>query len=495
MTTGSGTIMGALLCASLLAITALVSPAALAAGDSAAHRDRVISHWTAERRAAAIPRDFVIDARGLGYIRRADGTLVPHGHQISAAPQSAPQVRARPDGPGGGGNDTEAPQISNMDPSGGTIGASHVFSATVTDNVGVRSVTFVVTYPDGSTTQSFSASNSGGDTWSTTLSGFTDGNWSWQVIAKDTARRGGNTATSPPVAFTVSTGGGTGNGDTITSARWTGGGDIQLAAGRLFYEMPSNPRRKRWVGYVCSGTVVSDGATGRSVILTAAHCVYDDANGAFARNVLFIPDQDGTSGRGTDSNCSNDPIGCWVASFGVVDRNWTQAVFPDNIPWDYAFYVVDDTGAHQQGQATTGDSLDGAVNELSLDFTAPAFNDGTAGAGTPDFTHALGYSYSDDPNFMYCAEDMTTEGTDNWWLPSCGLSGGSSGGPWVQPLSNGKGPVISVNSWGYNGSPGMAGPKLNDGSSTARCVLDAAVGNAFPANVADGDAGYAASCN
>ncbi|HIG40742.1 MAG: hypothetical protein ABGY96_23100 [bacterium] len=39
-----------------------------------------------------------------------------------------------------------------------------------------------------------------------------------------------------------------------------------------------------------------------------------------------------------------------------------------------------------------------------------------------------------DPNFMYCAEDMTTVETANWWLPSCELSGGSSGGPSVQPM-------------------------------------------------------------
>ena len=78
-----------------------------------------------------------------------------------------------------------------------------------------------------------------------------------------------------------------------------------------------------------------------------------------------------------------------------------------------------------------------------------------------DFTYALGYSYNADPNFMYCAEDMTTiNGTINWWLPSCGLTGGSSGGPWVQAMSGGSGPIISVNSWGYTNSPGMAGPKF-----------------------------------
>ena len=482
---------GAMLGIALLVLSVIMSPRAEAANDNGARRAQVVGHWTAERRAAAIPRDLVIDARGLGYIRRTDGTLMPHGHQIEAATDPVP--RAKPGGGGGGGSDNEPPVISNLDPSGGaTIGSSYTFSATVTDNVGVRSVTFVVTYPDGVTTQSFSAGNSGGDTWSTTLSGFTDGNWSWHVEAKDTAKRGGNSATSPAEAFTVSTGGGSGNGDTVVNAEWTGGGDVQIAAGRLFYEMPSNPRRKRWVGYVCSGTVVTDNVSGRSVILTASHCVYDDANSAFARNVLFIPNQAGTNGSGTDSDCSNDPIGCWVASFGVVDVNWTQFVFPDNIPWDYAFYVVDDNGAHQPGQNPAPDALDAAVPELSIDFTAPAVDDGAAGAGTPDFTHALGYSYSDDPNFMYCAEDMTTEGAFNWWLPSCGLSGGSSGGPWIQPLSNGSGPVISVNSWGYSTSPGMAGPKLS--GTSAQCIFDAARIDAFPVNPADGDAGYAITC-
>jgi hypothetical protein len=74
---------------------------------------------------------------------------------------------------------------------------------------------------------------------------------------------------------------------------------------------------------------------------------------------------------------------------------------------------------------------------------------------------------------MYCAENMTTESLDNWWLSNCGLSGGSSGGPWIQPMStNGAGPIISVNSWGYTGSPGMAGPVL-DGTS-AECLFGSA---------------------
>jgi hypothetical protein len=179
----------------------------------------------------------------------------------------------------------------------------------------------------------------------------------------------------------------------------------------------------------------------------------------------------------------------------VVDVNWTTSVFPDNIPWDYAFYVVDDSGAHAQGfTPNVDDALDVAAGGLPISFEPPNFDDGAPGETTVDYTHALGYSYSDDPNFMYCAEDMTTEGADNWWLPSCWLSGGSSGGPWIQPMDtgSGSGPVMSVNSWGYANSPGMAGPKLV--GTSAECVYWRALDSA-PASTTDGDAGIAVSCD
>jgi hypothetical protein len=246
---------------------------------------------------------------------------------------------------------------------------------------------------------------------------------------------------------------------------------------------------------VCSGTVVNDGTGGRSIIITAAHCVYDDANKAFARNVIFIPDQDRTTASGTDRTCSNDPIGCWTTWFGVVDVEYTKRSFPDNSQWDYAHYVVRDTGAHTAGFEIAGDALDVAVTPLTVNYGDPAVN----AADSSDYTYALGYSYSDDPNFMYCAEDMGTQGTINWWLPSCGLSGGSSGGPWVQGMTVGSnsssgGQIMSVNSWGYTNQPGMAGPKLNDGPSTASCVFAIAKAGT-PTSVTDGNAGIATTCS
>lgn len=456
----------------------------------------VFEYWTKERRAAAIPRDLVIDHRGLGYLRRPDGSLEPHGHNTAAQLSSRNKTPvAKPASPGGGSGDTTPPVISNMNPAeGDVIGASHVFSATITDDASaIKSVSFTITYPDGVTTQSFKPSFVGNDTWETSLQGFTDGNWSWHVVAKDRAAKGGNSSTSTSANFTVNTGSSGGGGDTyiITNAAWEASGAVQTAAGRIYFEMPGNSKRKGpWRGFVCSGTVATDGTTERSVIITAAHCIYDDVNKAFARNVLFIPDQGGTTGSGTDTNCNNDPMGCWAPSFGVVDVNWATSTFPDNIEWDYAYYVVSDTGAHTGTAASS--ELDIAAGSLPVSFLIPHVDDGEPSATSVDFTHALGYSYSDDPNFMYCAEDMTTEGAVNWWLPSCGLSGGSSGGPWVQPMdvSTGSGPIISVNSWGYTSSPGMAGPKLV--GTSAGCLFTEAKGIDFVSVPnSDGDAGVA----
>lgn len=461
-----------------MALGVLILPLTATVADAkpSAKNQKVIDHWTPARMKQAIPRQLVIASNGLGYLKMRDGSLQPHGHnKLVEVANVTKEPRAKP---GTGGGDSAGPDIGLDEPGDGvTIGASQRFAATITDDSGVRSASLVITFPDGGT-QSFSMANSSGNTWENTLSGFTDGDgWGWHVEATDATKGKGNSSTSLSYAFDVDTSGEppppTGD-DVITNSHWTDGGMVQTNVGRIYFEMPSNPRLKRWAGYVCSGTVATDGAGGRTVIITAAHCAYDDANKAFARNVLFIPNQDGTTGSGTDTNCSNDPLGCWTPSFSVVDTNWTTSTFPDNIPWDYAYYVVSDSGAHSGNAAD--DSLETQVGGMSISFATPASDIGATSADT-DYTHGIGYSYADDPNLMYCAENMTTEGAFNWWLPSCGLSGGSSGGPWIQSMVNGDGTIISVNSWGYTGSPGMAGPFLD--VTSASCLFDNAKTTAF----------------
>ena len=481
----------------IMALTSVSQAESVSKGSS---RKPVFDHWTIERINEATPRDFVIDHRGLGYLKGKSGKLKPLGHQVEAengrTTTPANKLLAKPSSPD---VDILPPTISNMDPAQGTaFETDYTFSAVVTDVSGLKSVVFVVEYPDGVTTQSLNPSRSG-DVWEVSLQGFSDGDWRWWVVAKDKGTKGGNTATSEVVDFTVGVsendpGDGLGS-DTITNGSWSFGGAVQTAVGRIYFEMPNNPKWKRWAGYVCSGTVVVDGVTGRSIILTAAHCVYDDVNHAFARNVIFIPNQAGTTGSGTDLGCSNDPMGCWAVSYGVVDINWTRRTFPDNAAWDYAFYVVDDGDASAyQGNGILGDILDVAATPLAVQFTSPFFDDGDVGKFSLDFTHALGYSYSDDPNFMYCADDMAVESSTNWWLPNCGLSGGASGGPWVQPMSEetGDGSIVSVNSWGYTTSPGMAGPRLDN--TSVSCVFSYAMLEAGPESLAPGNAGVALMC-
>src|SRR5687767_4671302 len=102
--------------------TTIAAPSAGVAnkGGASAEHARIVAHWTPERRAAAIPRDLVIDERGLGYLRRPDGALQPYGHTIAATAQDSPTPMARP------GGDTTAPTISGLDPANGaTIGAAY----------------------------------------------------------------------------------------------------------------------------------------------------------------------------------------------------------------------------------------------------------------------------------------------------------------------------------------------------------------------------------
>ena len=72
------------------------------------------------------------------------------------------------------------------------------------------------------------------------------------------------------------------NLQSVSNLPWTAGGKVLEATGRLMFHMGSE-------NYRCSATAVTDGDwyDGRSMIITAAHCVFDDANSAVSSFVLF----------------------------------------------------------------------------------------------------------------------------------------------------------------------------------------------------------------
>lgn len=293
-----------------------------------------------------------------------------------------------------------------------------------------------------------------------------------------------------------------GNGNIVTNSanrngnsykgegEYTNGGQIVGATGRIYFSSYG-------VDYACTGTVIRDNKSGRSLVLTAAHCVFDDIDFNWGSNVIFIPNRDSVDLESTDMtgddihrHCGLDVCGCWTLSGGVVHDMWADTPWPDRLMYDYGFYIVDDVGDHQ-GTSCGSDALDEAIDEL--DFKVGV----DIGA---DNIHAFGYSLEHNPDFRECADDTSynqpTDSLDTYWLPGCGLTGGASGGPWMGNFdsSSGKGNVVSVNSWSYSDVPGMGGPIID--ASAARCLVNAAREIDFESlmDLPDGDEGVFVNC-
>ena len=58
-------------------------------------------------------------------------------------------------------------------------------------------------------------------------------------------------------------------------------GAVELRVGRILFSSGGSD-------WICSGSVVSDGSSTVSVVLTAGHCVYDGTDG-WSYNFLFMP--------------------------------------------------------------------------------------------------------------------------------------------------------------------------------------------------------------
>lgn len=220
-------------------------------------------------------------------------------------------------------------------------------------------------------------------------------------------------------------GGGSSSG-TVTGATWSKGGSVVWTTGKVYFTL-------KGTRYVCSGSAVQGG----NVVSTAGHCLHDGGGGPFATNWMFAP-----------GHPSRD-LGEWTATQLYTTTNW--ATRPNHYADDAGFAVV---------RNTAGSSLATALGSKSA--TAPAVGFGA----TPTGAHsAFGYPAAGrykGNTLTYCSGPVTAgagQDTGAMWL-ACDMTGGSSGGPWLQGTdANGNGGTQrSVNSYGYSGLARMYGP-------------------------------------
>lgn len=228
--------------------------------------------------------------------------------------------------------------------------------------------------------------------------------------------------------------GGARGGATTTAAvpnspglRWTDGGAVVRTVGRVFFTTADGRNSS------CSGTAVT--SANESVVMTAGHCV--KLNGAAHRNWVFVPGFD--NGR--------RPLGTWVASRVVTTQQWNDR---EDINFDLAAVVV----APLEGRTLTD-----VVGGQGVAFNQPRQRQ----------NFAFGYPAADPFDgsaLVYCsgrAFDDTVQTRDQGLR--CGMTGGSSGGPWFQGFDErtGLGWLNSVNSFTYNFAPNfMFGPFFGD---------------------------------
>lgn len=238
-----------------------------------------------------------------------------------------------------------------------------------------------------------------------------------------------------------------GSSTTTLGSSWTAGGEVLKTTGKVLFAMGGTY-------YVCSASVADDTESLRSIILTAAHCAYDESGGAFATNWMFIPDYDSAPASldTAGSFCARTSLGCWTASALVVAGGYATAGGFNNqaVVHDYAFAVVGVGGK-------SGAQLDSTVGGHPIQFSEVS-----GGANTYLFGYPAAGRYK-GKDLVYCRgplgfDPYTANAT---YRVGCNMTGGSSGGPWFTPFSAGSGTMMSVNSYGYSGITAMHGPKLN----------------------------------
>jgi hypothetical protein len=160
--------------------------------------------------------------------------------------------------------------------------------------------------------------------------------------------------------------------------------------------------------FVCSGTAVV--SNNKSVVDTAGHCLY--WNKQWMQNVIFCPLYDH----------GNSPYGCWAARDLEVPAEWIDAK-PNNFHRDFGIAVV---APNSQGLLTD------VVGGVGWAYNQPVDQSFYA------YGYPAAYPY-DGQSRVTCppASGKSWQHGDGTVISiACGMTGGSSGGPWFIKINN-----------------------------------------------------------
>ncbi|HKG36059.1 MAG TPA: hypothetical protein VKA89_06430 [Solirubrobacterales bacterium] len=191
--------------------------------------------------------------------------------------------------------------------------------------------------------------------------------------------------------------------------------------------------------FSCSGTAVN--SLGRSLVITAGHCVFDPQTGEFATNWIFVPGyRDGRA-----------PFGRWRARSLRASAPWVRA---ENISFD--------VGAATVRRNRNGRALQDVIGGRGIGF----------GQARDRLYTSYGYPAElpfDGERLEACrspyrGDDPDTDPPRTMRI-TCDMTGGSSGGGWVSD-----GMVLSLNSYCTGlvlvclDNTSMYGPYFGDGA-------------------------------
>ncbi|HEV8696696.1 MAG TPA: hypothetical protein VGQ89_03305 [Candidatus Limnocylindrales bacterium] len=249
-------------------------------------------------------------------------------------------------------------------------------------------------------------------------------------------------------------------GGSGTGASWTGGGPVVQRTGKVLFTMDGS-------NWVCSASAVDDTRSGFSLVLTAAHCAYDEVNRRFATNWTYVPSFD----TAPTFTCAQSTYGCWTTVGGglVVHNGYASAggFNTQATVHDFAIAIVGPGGKNGSTQLDSLGSYPIGYPAISTGDRVHAFGYPAAGRyHGSDLTYCTGTTFNDPYN-----SNLT-------WGIKCNMTGGSSGGPWLANFTQaGGGTLTSLNSYGYSGLSNMYGPKFNANTQAVWTRANSSTGN------------------